>query len=207
VAVTNVGNYVTLYLNGTAVASGNLNVYTPSGTQFYMGSPAGDSNRQLDGLTDEAAVYNRALSPAEIQWVYNAGSVGKHQTITGGASVTVGTSTASPLLASSFTGGAPTGHVGRLSNPSTHMDGLESRPTSLADTLFTLLGTPSAADTHPMPQAVVVNGPPSATTPLPRFDALLSMGISARAVGLPENNWLHDLLFAVTNTTTNYDYS
>jgi hypothetical protein len=74
------------------------------------------------------------------------------------------------------------------------MDGLESRPTSLADTLFTLLGTTIAADTHPMTQAVVVNGPPSATTPLSRFEALLSMGISARAMGLPENNWLHDLL-------------
>jgi hypothetical protein len=69
---------------------------TPSGTQFYMGSPAGDSYRQLDGLTDEAAIYNRALSPTEIQSIYNAGSAGKHETITGSTSVSVGTATASP---------------------------------------------------------------------------------------------------------------
>src|SRR5262249_60833511 len=100
VAVTNVGNHATLYLNGTAVGSADVPIDTPSGTQFYMGSLAGDSNRQLNGLTDEAAVYNRALSPAEIQWIYNAGSAGKHQTITGSATVTVSANTTSPLLPS-----------------------------------------------------------------------------------------------------------
>src|SRR5262249_24805121 len=93
VAVTNVGNYVTLYLDGTAVASGNLTINTPSGTQFYMGSPARHSYPQLAGLTDEAALYNRALSPTEIQSMYNAGSAGKHETITGSAGVSVGTAT------------------------------------------------------------------------------------------------------------------
>src|SRR5438128_1008235 len=82
VAVSNVGNSVNLYLNGTAVASGTLSISTPTGTQFYMGSPAGDSYRRLDGLTDEAAVYNRALSATEIQSIYTAGSAGKHLTVT-----------------------------------------------------------------------------------------------------------------------------
>jgi len=103
VAVTNVGNFVTLYLNGTAVASGTLSINTPSGTQFYMGSPGGDTTRSLDGLTDEAAVYDRALSPAEIQSIYNAGSAGKtHITITGSASVIVSPATASTVVVTGF---------------------------------------------------------------------------------------------------------
>jgi sugar lactone lactonase YvrE/subtilisin-like proprotein convertase family protein len=80
-AVTNVGNSVTLYLDGTAVATGTLPINTAGGTQFYMGSlpsPYG-ANRRLQGFTDEAAVYNRALSAAEIQAIYNAGPAGKNQ--------------------------------------------------------------------------------------------------------------------------------
>ena len=100
VAVTNVGNFATLYLNGTAVASGTLPINTPGGAYFYMGSvpaPYG-ATRQLNGLTDEAAVYNRALSAEEIRAIFDAGSAGHYRTITGSATVAVRPAAADHLL-------------------------------------------------------------------------------------------------------------
>jgi DNA-binding beta-propeller fold protein YncE len=79
IAVTNVGNAVTLYLNGAAVASGSLTIATPQNSQFYIGRIPGSlgNARQLNGEVDEVSVYNRALTPSEIQGIYNAGSSGK----------------------------------------------------------------------------------------------------------------------------------
>lgn len=80
VAVTNVGQSFTLYLNGAQVATGNMPVNTAAGSTFWMGrdtmTSVGDT-RRLDGMVDEVAVYNRALNAAEIQAIYNAGSAGK----------------------------------------------------------------------------------------------------------------------------------
>jgi hypothetical protein len=100
VAVTNVGNSATLYLNGTPVASGTLPINTPTGASFYMGSvpsPYG-ATRQLNGVTDEATVYNRALSAAEIRAIYDAGAAGKHQTVIGSATIEVIPAAADHLL-------------------------------------------------------------------------------------------------------------
>jgi hypothetical protein len=85
IAVTNVGNSGTLYLNGVQVATGTLTIATPPNTQFYIGrlpdlfaEDTGEKiKRQLDGLVDEVTVYNRALTAAEIQSIYAAGSAGK----------------------------------------------------------------------------------------------------------------------------------
>jgi len=82
VAVTNIGNQVTLYLNGTAVnsalwPSGYIN--TAGGSQFVMGrlpGPIGDG-RRLQGAVDEVSIYNRALSAEEIRAIFDAGSLGK----------------------------------------------------------------------------------------------------------------------------------
>lgn len=79
VAVTNTGNSATLYLNGSPVVTGTLTINTPSGTSFNMGRVSGSLGdiRKLNGLIDEATVYNRALSVSEIQSIYNAGANGK----------------------------------------------------------------------------------------------------------------------------------
>lgn len=79
VAVTNQGNFVTLYLDGSAVASGTLGINTPANTQFYIGR-APDSFgdiRKLNGVIDEVEVFNRALSPSEIKAIFDADSEGK----------------------------------------------------------------------------------------------------------------------------------
>ena len=79
VAVTNVGNFATLYLDGSVVASSTLGINTSVDTSFYMGR-APDSFgdiRRLNGLVDEVEVFNRALTPSEIQAIFEAGSEGK----------------------------------------------------------------------------------------------------------------------------------
>jgi hypothetical protein len=80
VAATNVGTSFNLYLDGVNVASGTMAVATPTGSTLWMGrdtwSSYGDQ-RRLNGMVDEVSVYNRALSAAEIQAIYNAGSDGK----------------------------------------------------------------------------------------------------------------------------------
>jgi hypothetical protein len=79
VAVTNVGDLVTLYLDGAPVASGTFTINTPAGTTFYMGRIPGSLGdiRKLNGSVDEVSVYNRALTPAEILAIFQAGSAGK----------------------------------------------------------------------------------------------------------------------------------
>jgi hypothetical protein len=67
---------------------------------------------------------------------------------------------------------------------------------TVADPVFAVVGDEVALGAHPTPQAVVVNGLSSAPAALPRFDALLAMGASARTMGLPKDNGMRDLLFA-----------
>lgn len=77
IAATSVGTQVTLYLDGEPAATGDLSIDTPSGTRFIVGSIPDDESKQMNGLIDEVAVYNRALSAEEIQAIYSAGPGGK----------------------------------------------------------------------------------------------------------------------------------
>ena len=72
------GNAV-LYRNGVVVASGNLGTgFTPrTDIDLYLGTrPAGSFVNYFKGQIDEAMVFKRPLSQAEIQSIYNAGSAG-----------------------------------------------------------------------------------------------------------------------------------
>jgi hypothetical protein len=197
------GSGLSLYVNGqlvgTTVVGGQM---SPSGNTLDIGHDPSNSDRWYDGLIDEPSVYNRALSPAEIQLIYNAGSAGKHP-ITGSASVTVGTSSTSPLLAPSGSGGAPADPTGTATAPlpagmisSGAATSSAGSAAILADHLFALVGEETAFGAHSTPQAVIVNGLPSAPAPLPRFDALLSMGAGARTMGALKDGWTRDLLVA-----------
>jgi subtilisin-like proprotein convertase family protein len=69
----------TLYLNGTSVASTNLGVFVPQTTgDVILGKRIGGLATDIySGGMDEVTIYKRALSQAEIQAIYNAGSAGK----------------------------------------------------------------------------------------------------------------------------------
>ena len=92
-----------LYLNGQVVAQENLGTFTPQTRHnCYLGfRPAGGVVRYT-GELDESSLYARALSDAEIQAIYGAGTAGKcavpvspfiisqpaNQTVTAGNSAT-----------------------------------------------------------------------------------------------------------------------
>jgi Na+/proline symporter len=70
----------TIYHNGAVVGSGNLGRFTPlTSYNLYLGRrpPTRGEAYTFAGRIDEPALYNRALSAAEIQAIYNAGSAGK----------------------------------------------------------------------------------------------------------------------------------
>jgi len=74
----------TLYMNGAVVAQSNLGIFVPqTGYPLWFGVRPGDSpgdstyGSYLSGLLDELTLYSRALTPNEIQSIYNAGSDGK----------------------------------------------------------------------------------------------------------------------------------
>ena len=76
IAVTRSGNTFTTYIDGQAAATQTMAVTIPSiNAPLTWGLV--EAGRYLDGLMDEVEIYNRALSAAEIQAIFNAGSAGK----------------------------------------------------------------------------------------------------------------------------------
>jgi hypothetical protein len=66
-----------LYLNGALVASTKLGSFTPQTSyNLYIGQRP-NSPFLFNGLIDETSLYDRALTAAEIQAIYNAGGAGK----------------------------------------------------------------------------------------------------------------------------------
>jgi hypothetical protein len=78
------GSTVRLYVDGVEVGNGtpaNLKIdYSlPDSNDLFIGTYNGQTNTNFNfnGLIDEASVFNRALSLADVQMIYDAGSVGK----------------------------------------------------------------------------------------------------------------------------------
>ena len=68
-----------LYINGVQRAQATLGVFTPRTIgDLYVGvRPSEGVSGRFVGLMDEVSLYNRTLSAAEIQAIYNASSAGK----------------------------------------------------------------------------------------------------------------------------------
>ena len=67
-----------IYYNGSLVSSGNLGSFTPkTDTSFLLGRRMDFGDLYYQGVIDESAIFNRALSTAEVQAIYSAGSAGK----------------------------------------------------------------------------------------------------------------------------------
>ena len=71
-----------LYRNGIPVANSNLGIFTPkTSKKIFLGARVtdvyGDPGYRYNGILDEVEIFNRALSQAEINAIYNAGGAGK----------------------------------------------------------------------------------------------------------------------------------
>src|SRR5581483_9758366 len=76
VAVTRAGTLFTFYLNGATNSTASSSVVIPAASaSLTLGSA--ENGGFLAGSEDEVSIYNRALSGAEIQQIYAAGSAGK----------------------------------------------------------------------------------------------------------------------------------
>jgi len=141
--IDNGGKLFSLYLDGTL-----QNTISFSGTPVFMTSSEtmeiGESwsaGEYFNGLIDEVVLYHRAVSPAEVQWIYNAGSAGLDKTITGSATVTVGTALAASTtlsltaLVSAPSVGAPINVVGTAADSSSGVtpDSMKSTDAALSN--------------------------------------------------------------------------
>ena len=77
VAGTYDGDYMRLYLDGVELDSRAVSGTVIQGDGVVLSS----SVEALDGLLDEVCIYNRALTAAEIQSIYEAGHYGKYKSL------------------------------------------------------------------------------------------------------------------------------
>lgn len=69
----------TLYVDGQAVASSSVSGPLSVGASLFLGTePGGPLTGSFNGLIDEPSLYDRALSPAEIEAIYQSDSAGKY---------------------------------------------------------------------------------------------------------------------------------
>jgi len=92
VAGTFDGEYVRLYVNGQEVLPSAYHPGTiiPSSNPLYIGHDPANSDRWYSGLIDEVVVSDSALSAAEIQAIYLAGSAGRCKAISVGIDIKPG---------------------------------------------------------------------------------------------------------------------
>jgi hypothetical protein len=88
-AVTNVGDSVSLYLDGALVGSKTMQIDTSPATNFYIGDlgdssiyPTWGDKRKLDGFVDDVALFNTALSASQIQSLMASETVPEPSTLT-----------------------------------------------------------------------------------------------------------------------------
>ncbi|HEX3108095.1 MAG TPA: LamG-like jellyroll fold domain-containing protein, partial [Thermoanaerobaculia bacterium] len=120
VAATYDGSTISLYIDGALAAAtshsgsisnngGFLSVGSEDGRAGACNGCTGTAGRYFKGLLDEVTIYNRALSAAEIQTIYNVASAGKcftasTPTITGFSPSSGGAGTSVTITGTNFIG-------------------------------------------------------------------------------------------------------
>ena len=71
VTATYDGNAAKMYINGVLGGSSNISSSVTS-TNMFIGASNSGGYQDFPGLIDDVRIYNRALSAAEVQALYNA---------------------------------------------------------------------------------------------------------------------------------------
>ena len=74
-ALTTTSSAQVLYLDGTSVATGSTTFTNASSTDSTLIGNDGGSNYDFDGLIDEVAIWDTALSASDVSSIYNNGKV------------------------------------------------------------------------------------------------------------------------------------
>ena len=144
VAGTYDGHQIKIYVNGQLVGSGFVTgAIVPSSNPLFLGADPSNPDRHFYGLIDEATLYSTALSAADIQSIYLAGSAGKGSSFRFITPATISAQTNAPLTNSlQAVGGSPPYQwsltEGRLPNGVTlsTSGSLQGTPTETGDFSF-----------------------------------------------------------------------
>ena len=179
VAVTFNGNTARGYVNGAMVLEQvpiSLQLQLRNADIYVGASPTGTS--PLDGKIDELSLYNRALSPTEIQAIYDAGTAGKTPPAPTVAAVTpaIGSTlggTSVTITGANFTGATNVTFGGVSATNVTVVNGgtiTATAPAGTAGTASVVVTTPSGSNaanslyTYVAPPTVTSITPSSGTT-------------------------------------------
>ena len=164
-----------LYVNGQLAASNNIGAHPITASSSNLRISCDDNNLVFfNGLIDEPSIYNTALTAAQIQTIYLAGSAGKcavaptivsqptGQTVPAGLNVT---------FSVGATGSAPLGYQWKL-NGSTAISNATNSSLTLTNVqpgqsgnLYSVTVSNAASSTNSTSALLTVN-PPSCTPPL-----------------------------------------
>ncbi|MBI5100222.1 MAG: laminin G domain-containing protein [Nitrospirae bacterium] len=82
IALAATGSSITLYIDGAVSASNPRSAISSTVSPFRIGDNPDYGGSAFNGLVDEVEIFDRALSLAEIQAIYNAGTAGKCRSCT-----------------------------------------------------------------------------------------------------------------------------
>jgi len=71
------GSSINSYINGQLDRTASYSNTLDTGTNSLNIGRAANEGFYFDGLIDEASIYNRALSSAEVKAIFDAGTAGK----------------------------------------------------------------------------------------------------------------------------------
>ena len=79
------GSHVRLYVNGILEGQAPVSATIDYGTRPIFLGTSGEQvfDGKLNGIVDEATIYNRALDAADVAWLHGAGAAGKCASVTG----------------------------------------------------------------------------------------------------------------------------
>ena len=94
-----------MYVNGVLENTNGVQNLTrgQSGNPLQIGNQPTFGPRLFNGLIDEAEIFNRALTAAEVQAIYNAGSAGKCKSLPTPSPTPTATFTPTPTATATFT--------------------------------------------------------------------------------------------------------
>ena len=179
VAAVKTSTQISIYVNGNLENTTSLGPFTDTNSTDLLIGSANNGGAPLSGLVDEVELFKRALSPAEILAIYNAGHTGKCKVLVGltpskltFAAQTVGTT--SPPQPVTLKNKSPNGGVLNITSIATTGDfGHSACPASLnpgqtcvievtfaPTAVGTRTGTLSVTDNSPngLPQHVKLTG-------------------------------------------------
>ena len=177
--VNRANNTMYLYFDGVSVGTptniSGVGDLSTTGTNLHIGSYRVASGDYVNGSLDDVRIYNRALTPAEINELYALGTGGGTVNLSPTARISASPTTGVAPLAVSFNGSTSSDSDGTISSYAWNFgDGQTGSSVTLSHT-YTTAGTYTATltvtdnqgATNATTQTITVTSAPTTSTPTP----------------------------------------